>query len=788
MSVCEHSNTLPEQVPAGTVVYKDDCMYSFDTPENNVLGLDVCLICFKGYSRGDINYTAKHTEDSQHSLFLNIIKKLKPQAERDQLKSAGGDGEERHQKIAKLEIKEYKEEEMYDILYLVYCSTDDKSFPLDTIPETVQKLCQSVINASSSSRQEEIKAWEQEILPCEHSIEPQQVDIGEVDLTKCLQCDLKENLWICIHCGALGCGRQQFGSTIPGNSHALSHYDIAGHPVAVKLGSLSADDLENYDAYCYKCNDEIKIPNLVECLQKYGIDLSKVTKTEKNLTELNLDQNMNWEFQLDGKNGEKLAPIFGKNFTGLTNLGNSCYLNSVVQALFHLKPYLEFFKDQKFPNYEEVPDPSKDLLSQLIKVYDGLISGRYSKSSPLKGDDYQLGIKPTMFKSLVGEDHVEFKTNKQQDAFEFLLYLLDLIDKRFGFEINEPLKFLMTNKVVCSGCLKGKASDELIDNLSLNIEDEVLSVDEEGKKQYKKVDLIDSFQQYCEDEVIEGYKCGKCNQTTEAIKSCGFKSYPEVLIVNVKRIKLENWVPVKVDVPIKVPEEINLSHFKAEVNEELEVEQPAGAGGNKFEPNPDILNNLIQMGFPEPRCIKALYTTGNSSLDEAMNWIFAHMEDPDIDEPLKESETSAAPPGEDVSEEMIANLMAMGFSHQLSKKALVLNNNDPNVAVEWLFNNPDDDGVIPTLPTPINMEAEKSKLTEKLNNSNTDNSQYTLKSVICHKGTSPHTGHYVVFIKTIVDGKAQWVLYNDEKVVECDDSSIKDMETNGYIYIFEKLS
>ena len=34
-----------------------------------------------------------------------------------------------------------------------------------------------------------------------------------------------------------------------------------------------------------------------------------------------------------------------------------------------------------------------------------------------------------MFKSLVGKGHAEFSTNHQQDAQEFLLYLLDMIDK-----------------------------------------------------------------------------------------------------------------------------------------------------------------------------------------------------------------------------------------------------------------------------------------------------------------------------------------------------------------------
>jgi uncharacterized UBP type Zn finger protein len=34
------------------------------------------------------------------------------------------------------------------------------------------------------------------------------------------------------------------------------------------------------------------------------------------------------------------------------------------------------------------------------------------------------------------------------------------------------------------------------------------------------------------------------------------------------------------------------------------------------------------MGFPEIRCQKALLATGNSDPEAAMEWLFAHMEDP----------------------------------------------------------------------------------------------------------------------------------------------------------------
>ena len=56
----------------------------------------------------------------------------------------------------------------------------------------------------------------------------------------CASCDLKENLWLCLTCGALGCGRAQYGG-IGGNGHALNHYEATKHPVSVKLGTITPE-------------------------------------------------------------------------------------------------------------------------------------------------------------------------------------------------------------------------------------------------------------------------------------------------------------------------------------------------------------------------------------------------------------------------------------------------------------------------------------------------------------------------------------------------------------------
>lgn len=788
--IANAGSSLPSAVPSAAKVYKDDCMYSFDTPENNEFGLDVCMSCYQAFARApQKNYTSEHYSEKRHPLYVNIKKTLKPESER--LKKDSDDlsmeSEESKTKQPKLEIPEQKETDLFNINTCIYVAPLDQSTSIEDSPEPARLLANLILSANSAEKNDEIKAWENEVYPCEHSTDIE-CDKVAVELKKCAMCDLQENLWLCLTCGAVGCGRQQFGSDIKGNSHALKHYDDSGHAVAVKLGSLSADDEDNCDCYCYKCNDEVKVPNLAEKLLNFDIDLRSAVKTEKNLVELNLDRNMNWQFNLDGNDGELLTPVFGPGLTGLQNLGNSCYLNSTVQALFSFPSYRHFFSQLEFDKL--VKDPAADLRSQMIKLYDGLLSGRYSKPNELKGDNYQWGLKPTTFKSHIGADHYEFKTNKQQDANEFLLYLIDKLDKEFGLSLNKDFKFLLGSKLICSECHNGTMSEELVDNVSVALNAHVIGMDEDGKKQYREVDLNECFSNTFDTERIDGYQCDTCGKKTTAFKTSGFTTYPQNLIVNAQRIQLENWVPVKVDVPISLPEQLDLGAFKSPKfeNGEREIEKDAQKESDtKFIPNAGAFEQLQAMGFPEVRCIKGLYHTGNTNAEDAMNWLFAHMEDPDIDEPFDPAETGqtniAGPREPDT--ESINNLVAMGFSAQLAKKALVVNSNDVNAAVEWLFNNPDDDGVIEDSKPVVNIQRETEELKQALLGEATkpQTASYELKAVICHKGNSPHTCHYVVFIKH----EGEWVLFNDEKVVKCQQTSLKDMVNCGYVYFFAKV-
>lgn len=55
-----------------------------------------------------------------------------------------------------------------------------------------------------------------------------------------------------------------------------------------------------------------------------------------------------------------------------------------------------------------------------------------------------------------------------------------------------------------------------------------------------------------------------------------------------------------------------------------------------------VIIQLVEMGFPMDACRKAVYYTGNSGAEAAMNWIMSHMDDPGM---RTHDHDKALPPG-----------------------------------------------------------------------------------------------------------------------------------------------
>ena len=117
------------------------------------------------------------------------------------------------------------------------------------------------------------------------------------------------------------------------------------------------------------------------------------------------------------ESGESLVPAYGPNRTGILNLGNTCYISSVLQALFTLPGFKEVFGKKN--NFTSSP---LEIRNQFCRIGDGLTSGRYSKpieaitkdAKIQKQSDEQMGISPGLFKSVIAQGNSDFVGNQQQ--------------------------------------------------------------------------------------------------------------------------------------------------------------------------------------------------------------------------------------------------------------------------------------------------------------------------------------------------------------------------------------
>ena len=109
-------------------------------------------------------------------------------------------------------------------------------------------------------------------------------------------------------------------------------------------------------------------------------------------------------------------------------------------------------------------------------------------------------------------------------------------------------------------------------------------------------------------------------------------------------------------------------------------------------------------------------------------------------------------------------------------------------AVDWLFSHPDEPVEEPENLDQFDIKANAVHvpLDSKVAGHATLPANYRLQTVVMHKGSSVHSGHYVAFIRKEIPGVGEdWVLFNDEKVVRGGDWD--EVSKTGYVYFFRRV-
>lgn len=404
-----------------------------------------------------------------------------------------------------------------------------------------------------------------------------------------------------------------------------------------------------------------------------------------------------------------------------------------------------------------------------------------------------------MFKTLVGKGHPDFRTAQQQDAVEYFQHLMDVMHRsertsieRLGMQIETPsiFQFNFEDRVECLASHKLKYITRKDMLLQLQIPMDAKLSDDECKA-YKESQLkrqkiqngekretpVVSFHSCLEkafsDEIIEDFLSSATNSKGRAKKSVRIKKFPSYLVVQLRRYYVaDDWSPKKLDVLVPVPENISLECYRSHGIAEGESLLPDNPQETKeILPDQELVAQLISMGFSENGCKRAAIATGNSNAEAAMEWIFSHMEDADFNDPLPTSSPSGSP---SCNPEHIEMLSSMGFTIEQAVTALKASDGIPDRAAEWLFSHSDDLDAAVTASQDVGVPAECD---QNLGDPAAIG-DYQLLGFISHMGGNTACGHYVCHIKK----GDRWVIFNDDKVA-VSESPPFDL---GYMYIFQR--
>ncbi|XP_011029539.1 PREDICTED: ubiquitin carboxyl-terminal hydrolase 25-like isoform X2 [Populus euphratica] len=271
---------------------------------------------------------------------------------------------------------------------------------------------------------------------------------------------------------------------------------------------------------------------------------------------------MSWQPSLLSQKRKNGPPL------GLKNLGNSCYLNSVLQCLTYTPPLANFC-----------------LRLQHSSLCDSVANGDRKRDCPfcilekriVRSLSLDLTLDaPAKIQSCLKIFSEHFRCGRQEDAHEFLRYVIDACHntclrlkklRRKGIEnggggvsvVKEIFGGALQSQVKCLCC-----------NYESNKVDEIMDISLDVLNSYS---VRDAMQKFFQPEVLDGnnkYKCEKCQKLVAARKQMSILQAPNVLVIQLKRF--EGIFGAKIDKAIAFEEVLVLSSFMNKTSQDPQPE------------------------------------------------------------------------------------------------------------------------------------------------------------------------------------------------------------------------
>ncbi|XP_018410870.1 PREDICTED: ubiquitin carboxyl-terminal hydrolase 16 isoform X2 [Nanorana parkeri] len=242
-------------------------------------------------------------------------------------------------------------------------------------------------------------------------------------------------IWLCMKCGHRGCGRYSE------HQHALNHYNTPRsepHCLVLSVGE--------WNAWCYLCDEEIqysssgRLRQLVDFIQKKSKTNVKISNTVQSGQDDRISENKQEKEEhqvVEDPNrvakGAKAVNTLNDNkevtVKGLSNLGNTCFFNAVMQNLSQTPTLRELLNDVKHPGRTvtvQVPDDSRLTPREVtLEQQPGPLTLAMWQFLTEMQETKKGVVTPKELFSQVCKKAVRFRGYQQQDSQELLRYLLD---------------------------------------------------------------------------------------------------------------------------------------------------------------------------------------------------------------------------------------------------------------------------------------------------------------------------------------------------------------------------